>query len=266
MWWSMHVRSGYVLLYERWWLFCATHTSTFAADGLKCFTDVEAKVVTRCKESQGYRTCFTKYNDTQSAQVTGRGCSTKDKVFYRECETHQYGDQVEKMCFCSFLLCNGGASSTVRPTSPLLLVVLAAALGYLSGVSGLGGRLTGSGNRATGTRQTTKRRNCSTGESQLQSWNFNCCDSRCSPMSADLCSRRTCLLREECDISFSILIQSLDHHQAEKLVKEKISLTKNQTNVISSLSSGLASRDPSQRLHLVQWNLQLPKNSCKKEK
>ena len=51
---------------------------------------------------------------------------------------------------------------------------------------------------------------------------------------------RTCLLGEECDISFSILIQSLDHHQAEKLVKEKISLTKNQTNVISSLSSGLA--------------------------
>jgi len=132
------------------------------------------------------------------------------------------------------------------------LVVLAAALGYLSGVSGLGRRLTGSGNRAPETRQTTKRRNCSTGESQLQSRNSNCCDSRCSPMSADLCSRRTCLLREECDISFSILIQSLDHHQAEKLVKEKISLTKNQTNVISSLSSGLASKDPSQRLLLVQ--------------
>ena len=27
-------------------------------------------------------------------QVTGRGCSTKDKVFYKECETHSYGDQV----------------------------------------------------------------------------------------------------------------------------------------------------------------------------
>lgn len=33
------------------------------------------------------------------ATVIGRGCSTKDKVFYRECETHSYGDTVEKMCF-----------------------------------------------------------------------------------------------------------------------------------------------------------------------
>ena len=36
----------------------------------------------------------------------GRGCSTKDKVFYKECETHNYGDSLEKMCFCSFQLCN----------------------------------------------------------------------------------------------------------------------------------------------------------------
>ena len=36
----------------------------------------------------------------------GRGCSTKDKVFYKECETHNYGDSLEKMCFCSFHLCN----------------------------------------------------------------------------------------------------------------------------------------------------------------
>lgn len=40
------------------------------------------------------------------ATVVGRGCSTKDKVFYKECETHNYGDSLEKMCFCSFQLCN----------------------------------------------------------------------------------------------------------------------------------------------------------------
>ena len=46
------------------------------------------------------------------ATVIGRGCSTKDKVFYRECETHSYGDTTEKMCFCSFKLCNSAASAS----------------------------------------------------------------------------------------------------------------------------------------------------------
>ena len=40
------------------------------------------------------------------AAIVGRGCSTKDKVFYRECETHSYGENLEKMCFCSFDNCN----------------------------------------------------------------------------------------------------------------------------------------------------------------
>ena len=43
--------------------------------------------------------------------VTGRGCSTKDKVFYKECETHQ-SDQVEIMCFCSYFLCNTSSNPT----------------------------------------------------------------------------------------------------------------------------------------------------------
>lgn len=55
--------------------------------------------------------------------VTGRGCSTKDKVFFKECETHSYGDTVEKMCFCSFFLCNGAAIS-ICP-NVLLITVLA---------------------------------------------------------------------------------------------------------------------------------------------
>ena len=57
-------------------------------------------------------------------QVTGRGCSTKDKVFYKECETHSYGEQVEKMCFCSYFLCN--LSSALAPPSCLLLMIIGA--------------------------------------------------------------------------------------------------------------------------------------------
>lgn len=35
------------------------------AHALRCYTDVEATQVTRCKESEGFRTCFTKYNDSK---------------------------------------------------------------------------------------------------------------------------------------------------------------------------------------------------------
>lgn len=89
--------------------------------GLQCYIDVEAKTIVTCNELEGFKTCFIKYNDSkyipsafpfgvlhqyQEAAVVGRGCSTKDKVFYKECETHNYGDSLEKMCFCSFQLCN----------------------------------------------------------------------------------------------------------------------------------------------------------------
>ena len=43
-----------------------------------------------------------------------RGCSTKDKVFYRECETHSYGASLEKMCFCSFDNCNPAATMLLK--------------------------------------------------------------------------------------------------------------------------------------------------------
>lgn len=36
-----------------------------SVDGLKCFTDIEAKQITTCRETEGYRTCFTKYNDSK---------------------------------------------------------------------------------------------------------------------------------------------------------------------------------------------------------
>jgi hypothetical protein len=60
-------------------------------------------------------------------QVTGRGCSTKDKVFYKECETHSYGDLVEKMCFCSFFLCNGANANAGSAPNAALMAALALA-------------------------------------------------------------------------------------------------------------------------------------------
>ena len=57
-------------------------------------------------------------------QVTGRGCSTKDKVFYKECETHSYGDVVEKMCFCSFFLCNAAPANSAAAPNAVLMAAL----------------------------------------------------------------------------------------------------------------------------------------------
>ena len=54
--------------------------------------------------------------------MTGRGCSTKDKVFYKECETHSYGEQVEKMCFCSYFLCNLSTKLAAPPSFILLII------------------------------------------------------------------------------------------------------------------------------------------------
>ncbi|XP_059087530.1 uncharacterized protein LOC131883938 [Tigriopus californicus] len=124
-------------------LFLLNFFNQITVDGLKCYTDVEGKQISSCNELEGFRTCFTKYNDSkfhpsafpfgivqqyQEATVIGRGCSTKDKVFYRECETHSYGDSVEKMCFCSFMLCNSApaASPQVRCSSLVTLLALTA--------------------------------------------------------------------------------------------------------------------------------------------
>ncbi len=40
------------------------------AHGLKCYTDVEGTQITTCKETEGYRTCFTKYNDSKQKRKT----------------------------------------------------------------------------------------------------------------------------------------------------------------------------------------------------
>jgi hypothetical protein len=63
-------------------------------------------------------------------EVTGRGCSTKDKIFHIECENHVMGRQSEKFCYCSYFLCNAGGRATL--SRPLLLFSLVLTAGWIS--------------------------------------------------------------------------------------------------------------------------------------
>ncbi len=42
-----------------------TFLFSLPAHGLQCYTDVAATEITVCKENEGFRTCFTKYNDSK---------------------------------------------------------------------------------------------------------------------------------------------------------------------------------------------------------
>lgn len=52
-------------------------------------------------------------------KISGRGCSTK-KSTYKECETHSYGENTEKFCYCTAHFCNPSS----RPQPTLLSLVL----------------------------------------------------------------------------------------------------------------------------------------------
>ena len=47
---------------------------SLSVEGLKCYTDVAGKQITTCKETEGYRTCFTKYNDSKSKLQRDTNC------------------------------------------------------------------------------------------------------------------------------------------------------------------------------------------------
>ena len=49
-------------------------------------------------------------------------------MFYKECETHSYGDATERMCFCSFFLCNGAHANSASAPNAALLAAMAVAL------------------------------------------------------------------------------------------------------------------------------------------
>ena len=56
--------------------------------------------------------------------ITGRGCSTKDKVYYKECETNSYGEGTEKFCYCNFYLCNSAPAVPAPALPPVILPLL----------------------------------------------------------------------------------------------------------------------------------------------
>jgi len=87
---------------------------------LKCYNDGDEKIV-KCDENLGYRTCFIRYNESG---ITGRGCSTKDKVYYKECETNSYGEGTEKFCYCNFYLCNRASANSLYAFPLLCLLPL----------------------------------------------------------------------------------------------------------------------------------------------
>ena len=39
-------------------------------------------------------------------EVTARGCASREKLYYVHCENHEMDGIVEKVCYCSFNLCN----------------------------------------------------------------------------------------------------------------------------------------------------------------
>ena len=43
--------------------------------------------------------------------VAGRGCSTKEKMYYVHCEAHEMDELEEKFCYCSFNYCNTATAS-----------------------------------------------------------------------------------------------------------------------------------------------------------
>ena len=71
--------------------------------------------------------------DCLEGGIPGRGCSTKDKVYYKECETNSYGEGTEKFCYCNFYLCNR-AHGTIRASTVLFLSVIVITISGMSGI------------------------------------------------------------------------------------------------------------------------------------
>ena len=78
-----------------------------------------------------YRDCkffFYAFSNTlitiiSEGEVTGRGCSTKDKIFHIECENHVMGKHSEKFCYCSYYLCNSADRLTGLSPAGIMLIL-----------------------------------------------------------------------------------------------------------------------------------------------
>eukprot|EP00090_Calanus_glacialis_P000809 TRINITY_DN10565_c0_g1_i1.p1 TRINITY_DN10565_c0_g1~~TRINITY_DN10565_c0_g1_i1.p1 ORF type:complete len:156 (-),score=17.16 TRINITY_DN10565_c0_g1_i1:14-481(-) len=134
---------------------------------LSCYIDVEGREQDRCREDDGYNTCFTSYDI--NGQVTARGCSTEDNICVnehsvqsrhlygflsslgcaskekigrllrgRDCENHLVDNKFERFCYCRYHGCNhrstyySGAQGAYRGATWGVAVLLCWLWGYVN--------------------------------------------------------------------------------------------------------------------------------------
>ena len=67
---------------------------------------------------------FSLFDCLSGGSVTGRGCSTKQRIFSTECENHVMGGKGERFCYCSYGLCNQGMRLAFTEGGAVLLALI----------------------------------------------------------------------------------------------------------------------------------------------
>jgi len=89
---------------------------------IKCYNERAGGKFQQCWRDDGFETCFTKFSPDRQ-HVMLRGCSSRKKMFFVECENHISENRVEEFCFCSYDFCNGSSTKN-SPSHPSLLAFL----------------------------------------------------------------------------------------------------------------------------------------------
>merc|ERR1712029_794028 len=89
-------------------------------DSLRCYGGRGGGKFQECHQDDGYKTCFTKY---ENGVRVARGCATKRPMLYVECEAHKSKSVLEEFCYCSYDLCN---------TSPASRIIRSMSLGFIT--------------------------------------------------------------------------------------------------------------------------------------
>jgi len=90
---------------------------------IKCYNERAGGKFQQCWRDDGFETCFTKFSPDRQ-HVMLRGCSSRKKMFFVECENHISENRVEEFCFCSYDFCNGSSTKNSPPSHPSLLAFL----------------------------------------------------------------------------------------------------------------------------------------------
>jgi len=89
---------------------------------IKCYNEKAGGKFQQCWKDDGFETCFTKFSPDRK-HVMLRGCSSRKKMFFVECENHISENRVEEFCFCSYDFCNS-TTKTSSSFSTLALIYL----------------------------------------------------------------------------------------------------------------------------------------------